>query len=211
MKKLLSSLALLALLSTPAAAQEQPEHNPLDVAPPPAPTEPVPDWLKYQNPYAGEQTNLANPHRTSEEIAAWVQNMAAEAMSFDAASFNDKLGKLKPGFTTQGWNEYAAWMRDSKIADLVRVSGYNVSTVMSGDAAILNKGTVSGSYHWLLDVPVVISFSRKNPAGAVESVPGGRYRLTMQIGRVAPRPQAGPDAPEDDGITVEGWKVVTME
>lgn len=211
MKKTLAALALFAFVSGPAAAQGQQERNPLDVPPPPAATEPVPDWLKYKDPYGDEQANLTNPHRTNEEIVAWVQGMAAEAMSFDAMAFNEKLVQIKPKFTAQGWNEYAAWMRDSKIAELIRANSYNVSTVMSGDASILNKGAVGGSYHWLIDVPVVISFARKDATGKVESIPGGRHRLTMQIGRVKPAPQNDPNAPEDDGIAIESWKVVGME
>jgi hypothetical protein len=193
-------VALLLLSAAPALAEEG--RNPLDVPPPPAPTEPVPDWLKYQNHYAGEQNDLANPHRSSEEMVSWSQNKAIDAMSFTPAEFNAQLMEVKKFFTPRGWAEYATWMRDSRLAEMVRQQRYAVSTIVNGDASITNSGSAEGSYHWIVDVPVIVTFLRPGDEDA-QPINGGKFRLTLQVGRITQKEG-------DDGLVIEGWKVLAQ-
>lgn len=190
--------SLLLLLSSPASAEKEP--NPLDVPTVPTPTEPVPEWLKYKNPYSGEQNNLSNPHRTSEEITTWAQNAAAEVTSFMPGGFTNKLTEIKKMFTPQGWVEYATWMRDSQIADMVRAQNYGVSTIINGNVRIINNGSVAGVYHWLVEMPVIVTFLHPDSSGKQQPLSGGKFRLVIQLGRMAAEP-------EEDGLIIEGWKV----
>lgn len=190
--------SLLLLLSSPASAEE--ESNPLDVPRAAAPTEPVPEWLEYKNPYAGEQNNLANPHRTSEEITVWAQNAAAEVTAFMPEEFTPKLTEIKKMFTPQGWVEYATWMRDSQVADMVRTQNYSVSTIINGNVRIVNTGSVAGAYHWLIEMPVIVTFLHPDASGEQQPLNGGRFRLVIQLGRIAAEP-------DEDGLIIEGWKV----
>jgi len=126
--------------------------------------------------------------------------MIAEAMTFAPADFNPKLTNLKKSFTPQGWQEYGGYLKDSKIADMVRQQNLNINTVVGQDIAITNSASVAGSYHWIINAPVIISIVRANDDGEMETVSGAKYKLTMQIGRSA-------TAGNEDGIAVEGWKM----
>ena len=118
MKKTLALLFAALLLAGPALAQDGPldtaptpstldqPPQPLDQSPPDAaPTAPSgpagADWLQYKNPYAGEQSDITNPHRSAEEITAWGAKAVADALSFPEGSFDTHIREVKPYF----WEE----------------------------------------------------------------------------------------------------------
>ncbi len=201
MKTILRTLLLVAVLSSSHTALAEEKVDPLYVPPPPAPTEPVPDWLKYQDPYSSKQKDISAAHRTAQEIVAWASNTAAEAMSFEPMTFNKTLTDVKPKFTDQGWAQYANWLTESQMADMVRTKKYTVSTVANGDANIVNSASAGGNYHWIVEIPVIITFVQVSADGKDGTpVPGGRHRLTVQLGRVA-------KGADDTGVSIENWKM----
>ncbi len=223
-----SWLCLLAVLLVATGAQpviaqnpgtgQKPLSNLLDPPAPPPSTEPKPDWLSYPKEDAGEQGDLSNPHRTPEEIVACVQALATDMLTFTSKAaydrlteagaeiayeeVNTKLFRLKPKFTVKGWAEYAAYAGQSQIVDKVRNHEYSVTTIMNGNATILDKGPVEGVYRWLVRAPLMITYLLVNEKGEQQAVEDGQFEVTIQLAR---GPQTGPD---DPGLLVEGWSVV---
>ncbi len=205
MKNLLRTLLLVSVLSSSHAAFAEEKVDPLYVPPVPKSTEPVPDWLQYQDPYSGKQKDISAAHRTSQEIVAWASNTAAEAMSFDPMTFNKTLTDVKPKFTEQGWAQYANWLTESQMADMVRTKKYSVSTVANGEANVVNSASAGGNYHWIVEVPVIITFVQGATAEKDGTpIPGGRHKLTVQLGRVA-------KGADDTGVSIENWKMAAMK
>lgn len=159
------------------------------------------DWMNYKSPYVAEQDDISQPHRTKEEISIWAQNFAAESMSLTRETLSEKLATVKPSFTASGWQAYGGWLKSSKIFNMVRDESYILSTVMRGDALILNQGA-SDAYRWQITVPVIMSLSLPNELGEPQTLSSGNYNVIIQITRAK-------GAKNEDGIMVEDMKIET--
>jgi hypothetical protein len=223
MRPLLAALLVSGITSTalaqgapaPAAAttlQQQgltttaPLPSGIDAAPETTPAAtPATDWMQYQNHYAGEQNNLANPNKTSEEITAWAQKAVADALSFTPEDLDEKIKAAKNMFIQRGWDEYAAYVRDAQLLDRVRTQKMSMNTILNGGAVIMGSEPINGVYRWLVRAPVMITFLRKEDATGMQKPAGtGKFNLTLQIMRV-------PQGQGESGIAIESWKVETAQ
>jgi len=156
----------------------------------------LPSWLEYKNPYVGDGNSIANPHRTREEIASWAQQAAADSLSFSSANYKIKFKSFQKYFVREGWQFYIAYLRETKLINMVAEDGYTVGTIVNDLPKIINKGNYEGVYHWVVKMPITISFfsadTQKNP----EPYASGKYLLFLDIWRVA-----------NGGIAIMDWKV----
>lgn len=208
MKKILI-LAAFVFCATPVMAQGLPAPaTPMPPAADSAPAAPVPnnDWMTYKNPYVGEQNDLSNPNRTDAEISAWTQKAIASALSFGPADVNAKITDAKKMFVERGWAEYAAYVKQAQLLERVRQQNMTLSTILNGEAVVIAKEAVAGSYHWLVRAPVLMTFMRPNATavGGQEPAGTGKFTLTLQIGRADKK--LG-----DDGIVIESWKIEAVQ
>jgi hypothetical protein len=97
-------------------------------------------------------------------------------------------------------NEYLNYLKDSKLTDMVQGQGYAVTTIVNGDSMILNSGAMAGNYHWLVELPLMVTFLHTGADGGQEAVAGGTFKLILQLGRVAPSTGV-------DGMAIESWKM----
>jgi len=170
-------------------------------APVPLAAEPTPAWMDYQNPYVGEQNDLSNPNRTPDEVLLWAAQQAASAMTYTPETFNDAIAATKKNFSAQGWSEFGAYAHNVDLVSRVRDREYSVTTIVKGNSAIVDSGPVAGSYHWLVRLPLMVTFMHADAEGNQQAVDGGDTDLTMQIGRVAD----GTGGPDD--MVIESWRV----
>ncbi len=193
--------------AAPAPVQAAAPAMPAQNAPPSSPTatpmaaEPTPSWMNYENPYIGEQNDIVNPNRTPDEIVMWAAQQATNALTLTPKDFNEKLTKIKSSFTPQGWNEFATYARAADLPSRVQTRDYSVTTVAKGDGLVIDSGPVAGSFHWLVKLPLMITFLHPDKMGDLQPVEGGDYDLMLQIGRVA----QGTGGPDD--MAIEGWRI----
>ena len=159
----------------------------------------LPSWLEYKTPYAGEENNIANPHRTRDEITSWAQQVAADSLSFSKVNYKIKLKSFKKYFVKKGWQLYAAYLKETKLINMVVDDGYTVGTIVNELPEITNKGTFGSVYHWVVKMPITISFFNSNTQKNSEPYASGKYFLSLDIGRVA-----------NGNIAVMGWNVEDM-
>jgi hypothetical protein len=157
------------------------------------------DWTQYKSPYAGEENDIANPNRTSDEVMAWGTKTVAEALTFGLSDFNARIKDLKRYFVQTGWADYAAYLKDSKLLDVARSGKYMVASASNGAPMILNKGPQNGAFHWEISVPVITSINQPSQSGEVQTVSSSRTYVKMLITRVA---EGGMD-----GMAIESWRV----
>ncbi|MCE9507101.1 MAG: DotI/IcmL family type IV secretion protein [Alphaproteobacteria bacterium] len=186
-----------AMAQTPAA-QPQPEQA--QPAPAAAPPQQNPDWMSYKNPYAGEENDIANPHRTPEEIASLAQQTATDVLTFGLANYKDKLAGFKKYFVAQGWQLYAAYLKDSGLLSRITEDGYSVAAIVSSPPEIVNSGTTDGAYHWIVKLPITLGFFTTDAEGNTKTGPSGKYILFMDLGRAA-------DGGGEGGIVINNWRV----
>ena len=200
--RFLFAVVLCLVLSTPAMAQ-QPAAATTQPHPaqPAQPAQPLPAWLQYHTPYQGKQNDLSNPHRTPDEIMSWAQRLVVELLSMNPGDYGRKFNEYKKYFLPTGWNDYGAYMQNSHLLNMVTQQGYTVSTIVEGEPMILNKGALGGTYHWLVQVPVVTSLYIAKPGSSdTQNARNARFNVVIQVGRV----KKGAD---DNNISIESWSV----
>ena len=200
------ALATLILLPVPGEAQLFSKDNEENLyVPPPAipdvPEDQQADWMKYKNPYAGEQTDITNPHRTGDEISAWGSMVVAEAMSFRVGLFEQHIQDIKKLFVREGWQGYTAYLQSTKLLDVIRSGKYAVYTAAEGEPLVLQSGRVDGAWQWQLDVSIITTIAQPDANGEEQAVSSNRAKIRILLTRVAEG--AGPD-----GIAVKQWSVV---
>lgn len=189
-----------AVLALFLCAQAPPVNAPAAAPPPAAASAATPDWMEYKNPYSGEQNDLSNPNRTTDEILSTAERLAVDSLTFSPLKLADNLQEAKKRFTQQGWIDYGTFLRESKLYDMVRLERYGIATIVNGNSMIMTKGAVAGAYRWLVDLPLMVTFIQKDAQGQEKSVNGGNFRLVVQIGRA--KQGAGVD-----GLQIESWKM----
>jgi len=157
-------------------------------------------WMSYKNPYAGEQNDIGNAHRTNDEITAWAARAVADTLSFGAGEFDDRVKGFKDYFIQDGWAGYVAYLTDSKLLGVARSGKYAVATASDGDPMILNSGRIGAAYHWQVEVPVITSVTQPDGSGETRTVSTTRSKVQVLLARTA---QGG----GADGIVIESWKV----
>ncbi len=106
-------------------------------------------------------------------------------------------------FVPQGWQLYMAYLKDTKVMDMVGSGGYTIGAIVTEVPEIVNKGATGGAYHWILRMPITISFFKKDQSGDSKTGPTGKFYLFMDIMRVA---QGG----GDDGIAITNWRMMDV-
>ena len=197
--------AALLVLSTPVWAQEA-APTPLDVAPAAAPAAPLPGWMEYKTPYDGEQNDIRKAHRSQEEIMAWTQDSVTNALSIPAGGMAGKMAEVQKLFTPAAWAQYKTYLSTGALGEGIRVQSHDLSTIVNGDARILNHGETAGSYRWQIDLPLVHSFNKIEADGAVRQSPGRSQRLVVVIGR---QPQAAGSQSDEANVRIESFVAAT--
>jgi len=169
----------------------------------------IPEWLKYKPSYgtgeSGEQNDIANPHRTTDEISAWAQQASADVLSFSAENQDAKISSFKKYFTAQGWQLYISYLKDAKILEMVDQAGYSVSTIVSQPPEVVNRGAAGGVYHWIVRMPITISFFKKDPASEEPKAgPSGKFYLFLDIARTTQESDA------EDSMGIVNWRVMDV-
>ena len=167
-----------------------------------------PAWMEYKNPYVGEQNDLSNPNQSSDEIMAWVREMATDVLSFTPQETRppqdgkgtSKFEKIKPFFAANAWNDYGRYLKESRFLDMVTRSQYNASTIIDGDMVVVSSGALAGAYRWVIQAPLLITFHSVNSRGEVQPVTSGHFQLVMQVGRT--KADKG-----KDGLMIDSWKM----
>jgi len=178
-----------------------PDGSPATPQPAPPPSGAVPAWMQYQNPYSGEENDISNANRTSDEIIAWASHAATSALTLTPTDMNNQFGEIKKSFSPQGWSEYGAYVQQAQIVDMVQNRQYSVNAIIKNGALIVDSGAANGSYHWLVKLPIMVTLLHDDGQGHPQAMQGGDFDLTLQVGRM---PQ-GSGAP--DNMAVESWRI----
>lgn len=167
-----------------------------------------PAWMEYKNPYVGEQNDISNANQSSDEVLAWVREMATDVLSFTPEETKppkdgkgkSKFEKIKPYFNERAWNDYGQYLKESRFLDMVSRSQYNASTIIDGDMVMLSSGALAGAYRWVIQAPLLVTFHSVNQRGEVQPVTSGHFQLVMQVGRT--KSDQG-----KDGLMIDSWKM----
>lgn len=143
--------------------------------------------------------SLELPHRSTPIITQWVITEISNVMSFDKPDVREELAEEKAFFDAGGHAEYMAFLRDAKIADVLKSGKYMVRSYVQDSPVLLNEGAVEGRYRWLYEVPVQVSYLQHGTADYENAEPVNQdIVVRVQIGRTA-------DAENELALRMERW------
>ncbi len=120
------------------------------------PTEPKPDWMKYKDVY-GEQLNLAEPHRSNEEMQQWVQKIITDLFDLTPTNYKEKLKKFKNYFEKSSWAAYAKHLKQSQILNLISKQQQSTEAIVKNIPEIIEGKNKDGVYHWIIKTQIASS------------------------------------------------------
>lgn len=101
---------------------------------------------------------LDQPHRTADEIANWLVTAVSNALSFSPQNFAEVQNTVSNSFTPEGLAAYRSFLATSGFQSRVAQNNEVLRNYIQELPFLLNKGEVGGVYHWLFEVPVMVSF-----------------------------------------------------
>lgn len=110
---------------------------------------------------ATDKTPLDQPHRTADEISRWLITAVSSSLSFGPGNLADIQKKISPYFLPEGMTSYQTFLDVSGYRARVVNNGESMHNYVKEQPFLLNSGAVGGAYHWLFEVPVMVSFMPK--------------------------------------------------
>ena len=84
---------------------------------------------------------------------------------------------------------------------------FKLNAIIDGPAVLLNEASVSGAYHWLYDLPLMLTYYNDSTITLKKGDVKPRNQKVMvrlQIGRAA-------KGVDDNNIVIERWKVTPIQ
>ena len=157
----------------------------------------------YDEEVAQDVVPLDKPHRTGEQLVTWTEDRVTAAMNVDPAEWDSHLKRLQPDFAPYGLQEYQNYLQSSGIMDVLKTQNLRLNAIMDGTATLLSEGALSGSYRWLYQVSLMLSYydaGTKTAKGQGGKVQNRKLVVRVQIGRSS-------IAQNDDKIVIERWSI----
>lgn len=203
MKKLLAISAAAFLLSMLNAGQAhaggtwlefffpslvQKEADPMETLQAPFAYDPAKPPEKVADPakvsLVTDAIPLDQPHRTNEEMASWLVTATSEAFTFNTNNFEQDFKKSAHYFTDSGKAEFQAFLEQNNIIKIIQSNKYQIRSFAQETPLLLNEGQVNGTWRWLYEIPVMVSYMERGVSDYKKAQPVNQLMmLTVQIGR----------------------------
>jgi hypothetical protein len=153
----------------------------------------------------GNSLRLSQPHRSPEEISRWGSSIVVQALTLNASGWDSIKDVIAADFSAYGLQEYKAYLDRMRIFETLEKNNMRIQTIADGSAQVLREGLISGTYHWLVQIPVMVTFYNKNIKRIVNKRDqiGQNQKMVIQI-------QIGRTPKKDGnqlGIEIERWIV----
>lgn len=145
-------------------------------------------------------TPLDQPHRTADEIATWLVTSVSNALTFTPSAYDKQQAGLVDSFTPEGLATYRSFMESSGFQTRVTANRQILSNYIQELPFLLNKGAVGGAYHWLFEVPLMVSFTPEAQRGNRAFNPQSE-ELLVNVDVIRVPGEAG------DSVRIHNWSV----
>lgn len=93
------------------------------------------------------------------DVLSWSTASAIEIYNYDYLNYQYILKKIKPLFTSAGYESYLKALEDSKNLELVKTKKLFVSAVPTGEPFVSKEGmSEEGVYKWEVQMPVMVTY-----------------------------------------------------
>lgn len=154
-------------------------------------------------PTAQDAADLSKPHRNEKQITEWATEIVSQAMTINTKTYNNDFKKIAPYFTPYALQEYQAYLQKTNMVAVLDSNSMRLQAVSDEEGSVIKDGSISGTYHWLVQVPLMTSFYNVDmqTVDKTATAQSQNLMIQVQVGRVAPKNNA------DAGLVVERWSV----
>ncbi len=160
-------------------------------------------------PGSSNTLDIAQPHRSPEEISRWGAGAVAQALTISPEGWEKLEPIIRPDFSAYGLQEYRSYLDSVHIFDTLSKNNLRVQTISDGSAQVLREGVIGGTYHWLVQVPVMATFYNQT----LKTIKDKRQKIgqnqemviQIQIGRTDKKDK------NDLGVEIGRWIVTSSQ
>lgn len=158
--------------------------------------------LPYSPVKSPESTvQMDRPHRHEEQVAIWVMDTLAAALSVEAGRYAVHLRQLEQVMDRSALAAFDQFMRSTNILSRLEAGDYQLRGLVDEKPFLINQGVVGGHYRWLYEVPVTLSFMPRDVHRRTyedKKTDPASYKLTITT-------QVGRAESFSEGMALESW------
>lgn len=102
---------------------------------------------------------LSDPFFDSDHVVQWSANAISQVFALDFAHWRQQLTNASANFTTQGWHYFIDSVKKNNNLATLKEFKMVSSAKVTGAPQVIRKGVVGGRYTWMIQVPVIITYS----------------------------------------------------
>jgi intracellular multiplication protein IcmL len=122
---------------------------------------------------------LDQPNQSDSAVLQWANQAAIAAFTYNFVNYRDELQASSAFFTAEGWDQFLGALKQSNNLDAVKAKKLVVSAVATRAPIILQKGVLSGSYSWRVQMPILVTYQSASEFTQQNNV------VTMLITRIS--------------------------
>lgn len=150
-----------------------------------------------------QSSDLSTPHRNEQQISDWTTEIVTQAMTINPATYNKDFAKISGNFAPYALQEYQAYLTKTNMMNVLTSNSFRLQAVSDEAGSVIRDGAIGGTYHWLVQIPLMTSFYSADIQSVDKSANTQSQNLLVQVqvGRVAPKSNT------DIGLVIERWSV----
>lgn len=148
---------------------------------------------------------IDQPHISPEEIASWAAGIVSQSLSFSPKDVSILQARLANDFSAYGMQEYQEYLKKSGIIDTLNMRKLKALTIYDGEAQVIREGVVSGTYHWLVQVPVMVTYYDQSMSRIVDK--NAKYGQSLQLVIQVQVGRTNKSTVNETGVEIERWLV----
>lgn len=102
---------------------------------------------------------LSEPVMTDSRLIQWTSVAVRDALSVDFLNSSAQLARVKPYFSTGGWNRFETALNKSGFIKAVEGKKLEVNAVVSSPPVIIATDVIGGRFTWRVQLPLLITFT----------------------------------------------------
>lgn len=105
-----------------------------------------------------DQSVNEQPTMSTQAVEEWTIEALVAATSYNYHNYESQLKIARKYFTADGWSGYMSDLSKSKNIEAITNRQMKITTKVTGQPKIVSDGLLSGSYTWIFDIPISITY-----------------------------------------------------
>jgi hypothetical protein len=151
---------------------------------------------------------LDKPHRSTVQVGEWIAEHVTSAMTINPTDFAKQKKQKMVDFEPYAVTEYEGYLSSTSMLQTLQTNTLKMNAILNGEVKLVSEGALNGTYRWLYDVPLLLTFYPSSLAAfnkevAANNFPNQKVTFRVQAGRMAKNKDVS-----SEGLLLERWSAV---